>query len=224
MRGGHKQMRRFPGRLRPLLVDAIAPIALYYGLRAAGVGDLPALLAGGGIAAVDALVSLAVERRPRPLPLFVCAMFAVSGALAFVLHDPRVVLLKPSVVSLGFGLYLLTLSARRDLRDVLLALGARGGDEARARFLRAWEAEPSLRRNLRAACAIAGLMLMAEAAARTAIVLTFPISQSVLLAHAPALLLIPSLFMVFQLLLRPALVRARTGRTRGDGESSTEKR
>jgi hypothetical protein len=202
-----------------LLIDVVAPAAAYYGLRAVGVGDLPALLAGGGIAAIDALASLAIERRWRPLPMFVCGMFIVTGALAFATHEPRVVLLKPSIVSVGFGLYLLTLSVRPDLRDALAALDARGSDEQRMWFLHAWETQPSLRRNFRAACAIAGFLLIAEAAARTAIVFTFPVGESLILAHAPALVLVPALFLVFQLLLRPAIARARAARLSGDGQA-----
>jgi len=36
-----------------------------------GVADLLALHAGGGVAAADALISLAIERRVRPLPIYV---------------------------------------------------------------------------------------------------------------------------------------------------------
>jgi intracellular septation protein A len=122
-------------RLRLLLIDVVAPIAAYHALHAAGVADLPALLAGSGVAAADALVSLAIERRVHSLQILACAMFALTGSLAFATHGPRVVSLKPSIASLAFGVYLLGLSAsRRALSATWQVLIAHGSKERAARW------------------------------------------------------------------------------------------
>lgn len=200
------------GVLRPLLIDGVAPIAAYFGLRALGVADLPALLAGGAIAAVDAIVAVVVERRLRPLPIFVCGMFAVTGGLAWLTHDPRVVLLKASIVSTGFGLYLLSLSLSRAwLQGALAPLIARGSPERAARWHAAWAADPQLRRTIRLACALAGVALIAEAVARTAIIYDFTIGQSLFLMHAPALVLVGALLLLLRLVVYPTVARAMSG-------------
>ena len=193
---------------RAILVDVVAPIVCYFGLKALGVADLPALLAGGAIAAIDAVVSAVVERRLRPLPIFVCLMFAVSGGLAWLTHDPRVVLLKASIVSGGFGLYVLALAAsRRWIEAALSPLIGRGSPERAARWDAAWAAEPQLRRTLRLACAVAGLALLAEAGARAAIVYDFTIGQSLFLMHLPAALLIAVLVLLIRFVVYPAVAR-----------------
>ncbi len=198
--------------LRALVVDGVAPIALYFGLRALGVADLPALLAGGAVAALDAILSAAVERRARPLPIFVCFMFAFTGGLAWLTHDPRVVLLKASIVASGFGLYLLALSmSRRWLEAALAPLIARGSPERAARWDAAWDADPSLRRTMRIACALAGVALIAEAAARTAIVFGFAIGVSLFLMHAPAIVLVLALGLLIRFFVYPAVARAMAG-------------
>jgi hypothetical protein len=92
---------------RPLLLDAVAPIATFYGLRALGVADLPALLAGGALPAIDAAFSVAIEGRVRALPIFVCFMFALTATLAIVVRDPRVLLMKQVIILLGLGFWFL---------------------------------------------------------------------------------------------------------------------
>ena len=94
-------------RLRRVLVDAVAPIAIYYGLGALGVANLPALLTAAAVPAIDAVFSLAIERRLRPLPIFVCGMFALTATVAIVVRDPRVLLMKAVVIFLGLGLWCL---------------------------------------------------------------------------------------------------------------------
>jgi hypothetical protein len=197
------------GGLRPLLVDSVAPIAAYFGLRALGVADLPALLAGGAIAALDAIVSAVLERRARPLPFFVAGMFAFTGGLAWLTHDPRVILLKASIVATGFGLYLVALSLSRALlQGALAALIARGSPERAARWHAAWASDPALRRTIRTACALAGVALITEAAARAAIVYDFAIGQSLFLMHVPAVVLIVGLGLLIRFFVYPTVIRA----------------
>lgn len=196
-------------RLRPALVDVIAPIVVYFGLRALGVGDLPALLAGGGLAAGDAIVSLAFERRLRGLPIFVCCMFALTGGLALATHDPRVVLLKASIAAVAIGLYFLVLVCWPSaLGRVLSTMIARGSPERAARWDEAWRSQPSLRRTLRLACLLNSLAIFAEAAARAAIVLSFKIGLSIFLMHAPAVILVVVLLFIVRFLSAPAVARA----------------
>lgn len=194
--------------LRAVVVDGVAPVAAYFGLRALGVADLPALVAGGAIAALDGLASVVFQRRPRALPLFVTIMFAASATLACLTHDPRVVLLKASIVSGGFGLYLLAVMACPHwLEAALSPLIARGSPERAALWDAAWASDAQLRRTIRLCGAVAGLALIAEATARAAIICHFTIGQSLFLMHAPALLLVAVLVLLARLVIYPAVAR-----------------
>jgi hypothetical protein len=194
---------------RPFLIDVLAPLALYWGLRAVGAPDLPALLAGGAVAAAHAAFAVAIERRLRPLPIFVVFMFALTGALAYVTNTPKIVLLKPSIVSAGFGLYMIVLAASPRLLGVALTPLIARGDEAREhRWRAAWEQSTSLRREMRLSCGLAGVLLLAEAAARGAIVFDFTIGQSLILSHAPAVVLVVALLVMLRLRVRPAVEAA----------------
>ncbi len=165
------------------------------------------------MAAADAVISLAIERRVRRLPIVLCVMFALTGSLAFATRDPRVVLLKPAIVSSALGAYLLAISAsRRALYAALEPLIARGSAERAARWKRAWEEQASLRRSMRLACVLAGLLMLAEAAGRVAIVFCFPVGESLFLAHAPAVVLVVALVLIVRFLVKPAVVRAMADR------------
>ena len=198
--------------LRPVLIDAVGPIAAYFGLRALGVADLPALLAGAGVAAADAMVSLAIQRRLRPLPVVVCAIFALTGALAYATHDPRMLLLKPSIVSAGLGAYLLGIAAHGpSLAAALAPVIARGSADRAQRWREAWAQAPPLRRCMRLACAVSGALLVAEAASRAVIVFRFAVAQSLFLAHAPGAIVIVALVLIVRFWVQPAVARVMAG-------------
>ncbi|MBV9862816.1 MAG: hypothetical protein JO267_11800 [Alphaproteobacteria bacterium] len=207
--------RRTFFKLRPLLADAVAPLAAYYGLRSLGIADMPALLAGAGIVAADGLVSLAIERRIRLLPIVVCAMFALTGGLALAIHDARIILLKPSVITTALAIYLLTLSARQSvLYAALERLIARGSAGRAERWRQAWHEQPSLRRSIRVACLFAGVLMLAEAAARVAIVFSFGIAHSLVLVHVPGAILVVTLVLIVRFLVKPAVAGAMAERAR----------
>jgi hypothetical protein len=192
-----------------LLIDVAAPIAAYFVLRAFGVGDLPALLAGGSVAAASAVLSLTLQRRARPLPIFVCTTFAATGALAILTGDPRIPLLKGSIGATAIALACFFLATRPRLLGRLLTPGvARGSDARAARWSAAWASDADLRRRLRLAAALAGLAILAEAAARAAIVYRFTIGQALFLAHAPAIVLVVVLVGMMLRLVAPAVARA----------------
>jgi hypothetical protein len=196
------------GRLRPLVVDAVAPITIYYVLHALGVADLPALLAGAAVPAVDALVSFALERRLRPLPIFVCGMFALTVVLALFIHDPRILLMKATLVMVGAGAwFLVTVPFRPVLYTGGATAVARGSEERAARWAAAW-ADPTFRGRMRWATALFGLVFLGDAALRTTIVYRLPISQSVILAHAPAPITIVATLLIARYLLIPAATQA----------------
>ncbi|HUZ12352.1 MAG TPA: VC0807 family protein [Caulobacteraceae bacterium] len=195
--------------LRALLIDVVAPVVAYFGLRALGVAVLPALLAGGGVAALDAVLSLIIQRRLRPLPIFACCTFALTGTLAYLSGDPRLLLLKPSIASAAIGLFLLALACLPSTLDRLLSpLIARGSELRAAHWRTAWDTRPPLRRTMRLACLLAGLAVLAEAAARAAVVFSFTVGQSLFLAHGPAVILVIVLIAIARFMVAPAVTGA----------------
>jgi intracellular septation protein A len=198
--------------LQFLLIDVVAPIVAYFGLRALGVADLPALLAGGGIAAADALVSLIVQRRLRVAPVFVCSMFVLTGSLAYLIGDARILLLKASIASSAIGFYLLTVACLPStLGRTLAPLIARGSELRAERWRAAWSTHARLRWTMRFACVLAGMAMLAEAAGRAAVVLSFTIGQSLFLAHGPAVILVILLVLILRFMVTPAVARAMAG-------------
>jgi hypothetical protein len=198
-------------RFRPFLIDAVAPIATFYGLRALGVGDLPALLAGGALPAIDAAFIVVIERRVRPLPVFVCCMFALTATLAIVVRDPRVLLMKEVVIFLGLGVWFLgTAPFRPVLYSAAATAVARGSEERAARWEKAWS-HPDFRVRLRLATVLFGLVFLFDAALRTVIVWWIPISQSVILVHAPAVITLVAALLIGRYLLYPAARQAMEG-------------
>jgi hypothetical protein len=120
-----------------------------------------------------------------------------------------VLLLKPAIISTALGIYLLLLAASRPkLFAALQPLIARGSAERSARWTRAWEEQPFVRDRMRLACALAGLLLLAEAAARTVIAFYLPLGESLFLVHVPAVILAVALILIVWLLVKPAAVRA----------------
>jgi hypothetical protein len=143
-------------RVRPLLIDAFAPLAIFYGPRALSVPDLPALLAGGAVPAADAVVSLMLERRVRALPVFVCCMFALTASLAVVVRDPRVLLMKEVIIFVGLGVWFLATAPFRPVLYTAAATAVAQGSEARAaQWEKAWS-DAGFRSRMRLATVLFG--------------------------------------------------------------------
>lgn len=101
---------------RRLLVDAGTPLAVYYGLRASGVGDVVALLAGGLVPAGAAVVTAVRQRRVEPIAVAVLLGMVLSAALSLLTDDPRELLVRGAWLSLPFGLWFLATLLRPQQR------------------------------------------------------------------------------------------------------------
>lgn len=68
------------------------------------------------VAVPASLIALAVawftERRIAPMPLVTAVLAIVFGSLTVLLHDERIIKMKPTVLYVGFGAFLLTGYAR----------------------------------------------------------------------------------------------------------------
>jgi hypothetical protein len=164
------------GRLRSLAPIAIfdigGPLAAYYGLRAAGVPSLGALIISGVLPALGIVFGVLRDRRLDAIGILILIGIAVGTVLGLVSGSAHLVLLDGTVPAAVFGAVCLgSLWSRRPLmyRFALETMGAatpRGRD-----FADKWR-YPGFRHAFRVTTVVWGLAFLAEAAAQIVIIET----------------------------------------------------
>jgi hypothetical protein len=168
-------------QLLPVLFkDVVPPVGVYYLLHAFGVNDWLALL-GGAVVSGALLVAEAV--RSRRLDVFCGFMLGVFGiglVAALLLDDPRLVVLKASLMSAVLGAaFLISCVAGKPL-TYLAYRKAISGDQAAVAALEArYEEIPQVRNLMRAMSVIWGAGLLAEAVVRAVLAYQLPVSTMV---------------------------------------------
>ena len=100
--------------VRTMAVDIVAPIALYYGIRAAGGSVWLALAAGGVAPAVSTLAGILMRKHIDVTGMVMLAALAASAALSLVTGSPRALLARDGLMTAGWAGYMyLSLLARR---------------------------------------------------------------------------------------------------------------
>lgn len=180
-----------PSRVRamvPLLIDVVAPLAVYYLLHSEfGMSDVGALTVGGLVGGVGVGAEALRHRRLDRLGLLVLLMFALTLALVAVTGDPRFVLAKPALFTAAAGLYCLaTVTFGRPLLYDTAKPFAVGDDPDRAvAWDTAWQREPRIRRTLRGATVVWGLALLTESVARVVLTYRLPLHTAVWAVQIP---------------------------------------
>ena len=156
--------------------DILVPIALYYGLRAAGVSVFVALLAGAFLPALTTVVQWLRTRSLEGMAGFVAGTMLLGIAATLVSGSPRFLLAKDGWLTGVAGLWFLTsIRARRPL----LFHGGRPLLEGRFRsdgtsWDALWEREPAFRRIWRVSTAIWGVAMLLDAVVRVVMAYTLP--------------------------------------------------
>ena len=88
---------------RALVLDIAAPIALYYGIRAAGGSVWLALAVGGILPAVSTIAGLATRRRVDVAGAVMLAALAASTAFSLISGSPRALLARDGLVTAGWA-------------------------------------------------------------------------------------------------------------------------
>lgn len=199
-----------------VLFDLAAPIALYYGLRSAGVGTVPSLVAGTAPPAGSAIVHAIRHRRIDALAVTVLILLVLSAGLSAIAGSPRFLLAKDAVLTAVWGTwFLLSLRGRRPLafRFTRPLLEGRRIFDPQTRTWSAsterswdelWELVPRFRRIWQVTTVIWGAALLFDAALR------------VVMAYAPPLNDVPALagalwlvtFVLLQIVTNAYLVRS----------------
>lgn len=176
-----------PDRGRSALVlvgtHVVAPLAVFYGLRALGVGQWLALLAGAGIAVIEVIATAVARRQLDTVSITVLGILAVSAGSSLATGDARLLLVRNAVGTALLGTWLLVTLA---LRRPLLFDGARIFQPAdiRARWDHRWHESSVFRRALRVLTLAWGLGFVVDALVRLLLALTLPVDLVPLLDDA----------------------------------------
>jgi hypothetical protein len=148
-------------------------------LRLFQVSDAIALLGGAATATLLAL-ALAIASHPlRRETVLVAVLFVLVATVALLPHDPRLVLIKPSIITAGLALYFLVSIRHRPALFEVCERMASGGDPAlRARWNEAWQRSSALRARVRLATALMAATFLAEAGGRAWLALHEPIGRA----------------------------------------------
>jgi hypothetical protein len=202
--------------LRTMAVDIVAPIGLYYAIRAVGGSVWLALLAGGVIPALSALAGILTRRRTDATGLVMLAALAASAALSLITGSPRALLARDGLVTAAWAGYMyLSLLARRPATFTVsrpLLEGRRVFDPAARRWAgpvsqswdELWERVPRFRQIWRTCTVIWGTAILADAVIRVVIAYALPVGLVLALGGA----LWPVTFIVLQVVTNVFFARS----------------
>lgn len=158
-----------------LVVNAVVPIAVFYGLRAVGVDQWPALLLGLVAPAAKAVHSVVTKRRVDLLAGLVVSALLLSVALSFLTGSPRTLLARDGWITAVVGCWILFTLARTPY--YLYALRTFTSGTLRERIDVAWRDEPAFRRVVRVGTVIWGSALLLDAVSTVVLAYTMPIDS-----------------------------------------------
>jgi len=158
-----------------LAVNLVAPLGLFYGLRAAGVDQWLALMIGAIPPTVHAVYGVVVRRKIDALALFTLSILGLSVATSFVTGSPRFLLAKDGWMTAVAGVWILaTLWRTPFLQQFLMSMTT---GETHERFTLSWRDSPTYRHVLRMATVMWGVGLLGDSVVRVVLVYALPVDQ-----------------------------------------------
>ena len=159
-----------------LVVNAVVPIVVFYGLRAVGVGQWLALMLGLVAPAVKTVHSVVTKRRVDMLAGLVMSALVLSVGLSFLTGSPRTLLARDGWITAVVGVWIL-LTLARTTPYYLFALRTFTTGTVREQIEVAWRDTPAFRRVVRG-CTIAwGSALLVDAVSTVVLAYTMPIDS-----------------------------------------------
>jgi hypothetical protein len=186
--GGRTGSGRFRWRLA--LLAGLVPTAAILGCHAAGLGDVPSMVAGAVVLGVIVLADLWLgRRRDRAgggvdvFALVVLAEVLAGVVLTSISGDARFVLARVSLYLTVGGLVILASASawaeRPLMRTALKPVAAKGEPAREAAFERAWANSRRFRALYRAMTAGLGGVLIVDAVVRVVIIYSRPVGEVV---------------------------------------------
>jgi hypothetical protein len=164
-----------------VVFEVVVPMALFYGLRAAGVSQWWALMAGVLVAAPYVVWTVVRNRRVDLPALVTLSVLVLSVVLGLLSDDPRTLAIREGwTAALGglFGAWMLVTVVVG--RPAQLTLGrtiaeVKRGAEGAAAWAARWETDARFRRGMRINTAAWGAVLLAGAVVHVVLVYVLPI-------------------------------------------------
>ncbi|MEV5878288.1 VC0807 family protein [Streptomyces sp. NPDC052101] len=164
--------------LQSLALNVVAPLAVFYGLRAAGVSLWWAVLASAVPLMGEALLTVVRERRVGMLGILVLSMVALGAAMSALTGSPRFMFAKDGWMTGIVGVvFLSTLRGQPVIYRIVSSL-AKG--EKRAELEHNWQASPAFRHLMRLLTAVWGVGLLLDSVVRVVLAYTLPIDSVML--------------------------------------------
>jgi hypothetical protein len=164
-----------------VVFEVIVPMVLFYGLRAAGMSQWWALMAGVLVAVPYVGWTVARNRRVDLIALFTLSVLALSVVLGLLSDDPHTLAIRGGwTAALGglFGLWMLvTVVAGKPAQLTLgrIIAEVKRGVEGAAAWAARRDTDARFRRGLRIDTAVWGAVLLANAVAHLVLVYTLPV-------------------------------------------------
>lgn len=160
---------------RTLVIDVIAPLALFYGLRAAGTNQLLALIAGAVLPAANALREMTTQKRISGIRLFVLGVMASTVAASVITGSPRALLIRSAVLMGALGAFLVV--SLRGHRRPFLYEAARVvfTEDKQYAWAQSWDRYPAFQRLLWLCSAFWAAGCLLDAAIRLGLALALPV-------------------------------------------------
>jgi hypothetical protein len=164
-----------------VVFEVLVPMALFYGLRAAGASQWWALMAGVLVAAPYVLWTIVRKRRIDLIALVTLSVLVLSVVLGLLSDDPRTLAVREGwTAALGglFGAWMLVtvfvgrpaqLTFGRTIAEI------KRGAEGAAAWVARWETDARFRHGLRVDTAAWGAVLLASAVVHVVLVYVLPI-------------------------------------------------
>ncbi|GAA4484951.1 hypothetical protein GCM10023191_008800 [Actinoallomurus oryzae] len=172
-----------------VVFEVVVPMVLFYGLRAAGVSQWWALMAGVLVAAPYAVWAIVRNRRIDLIALVTLSVLVLSVVLGLLSDDPRTLAIREGwTAALGglFGAWMLVtivvgkpaqLTLGRTIAEI------KRGAEGAAAWAARWDTDARFRRGLRINTAAWGGVLVANAVVHIVLVYTLPIDLIALVTN-----------------------------------------
>ncbi|MCA2223518.1 VC0807 family protein [Nonomuraea aurantiaca] len=183
-----------------LVLNVVAPLVVFYGLRAAGVGQWLALALG-----VRAVWTVTRRRRVDGLAVFTLSILVLSVAVSFITGSPRFLLAKGGWMTAVAGLWMLATLPRTPFYHQAIRSFTTGATRERAEI--AWRDSPAFRHMMRVASAIWGVGLVLDAGVRVVLAYALPVDRVPLVSGLQYVAVFVALEVGSQIYLRRAGAR-----------------
>ncbi|MFF1278804.1 VC0807 family protein [Streptomyces marokkonensis] len=156
-----------------VVCDIVLPVGLYYALRAAGVGEMAALLLSGSAPALHTLHTAVRHRKLDSIGVFTVALLVVSALASLLTSDPRIALARNGLFTALAGVWLLiTLFTARPFTYQALRTLLPGRS---AKLEQLWESDAAFRRVWRGLTTLWAVGLLCDALLRVVMAYTLPV-------------------------------------------------